>query len=828
MLKILLLGFLFSVLLRGVAPVAVFSPVFLEDQIVFATLVVTNADPSGRADATAAINQAMLDVQRKGGGVCFLPAGFYRCDGSLVLRAKVTLQGEWRKPVPEEVLQGTVLMAYPGRGTPDGDPFIWGPSSGHADLKSMAIWYPEQTADPVVPYPYTIKAHVAHIRQITLVNSYRGIHMAINSGSVVSDIYGTVLETGIWTQKCAEFARLHKVHFSPDYWCTMQLPGDVPVDAETVEQFVSENLTALHIGRSDGLSICHVDAPEAKVVLDVSMSAEEKTNLPAAAINYGLGGVVWDVPGRRIRNGWDAWYFGSHYADLDQIPELPEQPAFPSEQHHPARMDPTSIFVATAPEFGALGDGRADDTFAIQRALNAAGVNGGGTVYLPHGVFRVTAPLTVPEGVELRGVMGTGQIRLWYELCTLLVDWIPAASEDVFTAPAAVTLCKNAGVRGLTIGHTINIWETDEEGALKITPTSYTLRASSTGTYIQDVILANSYLGIDLASSRCDNFQIKDLWATALREGIRIGGGTQGGSLEIVTVDVGPWTSWTRKPADAVTTVYNEWIHDHLDLFVFENCSNIRTFSLAGWYPKRHVVFRNSGGGKPENIVLQASLFDVAKNESIRIEDADNIDFIGLFATGGGNNDNWIAADAGFSGRVAVYGSLIQPRFVTGATGGISPQFSWTLEHSLTTGRTGTDGSEPVAEHPAAHALDGDVFTWWQFADPPEQGDAELTVDLGAVQNLDRWRVVGHGVMDQAETNPSAATLLVSSDGLSFVSVDSFEGNSRAIVERPLPDNTSGRFVRLRVDKGTAPQEDGRVRIHLFDVFGNTPLEVAP
>ncbi len=431
----------------------------------------------------------------------------------------------------------------------------------------------------------------------------------------------------------------------------------------------------------------------------------------------------------------------------------------------------------------------------------------------------MTAPLTVPEGVELRGVMGTGQIRLWFELCTLLVDWIPAATEDVFTAPAAVTLCRNAGVRGLTIGHSINIWETDGEGALQITPVSYTLRASSTGTYIQDVTLANSYLGIDLASTRCDNFQIKDLWATALREGIRVGGGTQGGTMEIVTVDRGPWTNWTRKPAEAVTTVYNEWIHDHLDVFIFKNCSDIHTFSLAAWYPKRHVVFRNRDGGRPENISMQASLFDVPKIEAIRMEDADNINFIGLFAMGGRDNDNWIAADTGFSGQVAVYGSQIQPQFVTGATGGISPRFSWVLEDSLTTGLTGTAGSEPIAEHPAAHALDGDIFTWWQSADPPGEGEAVLTVDLGAVRNLDRWRVVGHGVVDEAETNPASATLLVSEDGLSFVPVDSFSGNTMAIVERPLPDNTSGRFVRLRIDEGSAPGGSGIARIHQFDVF---------
>ncbi len=48
-----------------------------------------------------------------------------------------------------------------------------------------------------------------------------------------------------------------------------------------------------------------------------------------------------------------------------------------------------------------------DDTAAIQKALDAAGQQGGGTVYLPQGQYRVTR-LTVPTGVELRGPLGGG------------------------------------------------------------------------------------------------------------------------------------------------------------------------------------------------------------------------------------------------------------------------------------------------------------------------------------------------------------------------------------------------------------------------------------
>lgn len=51
--------------------------------------------------------------------------------------------------------------------------------------------------------------------------------------------------------------------------------------------------------------------------------------------------------------------------------------------------------------FGAKGDGTSNDTTAIQRAINAAGI--GGVVYFPKGVYRISATLDLPRGVTLQG-----------------------------------------------------------------------------------------------------------------------------------------------------------------------------------------------------------------------------------------------------------------------------------------------------------------------------------------------------------------------------------------------------------------------------------------
>ena len=58
-------------------------------------------------------------------------------------------------------------------------------------------------------------------------------------------------------------------------------------------------------------------------------------------------------------------------------------------------------------DYGAAGDGVADDTAEVQAAITAAaGV--GGTVVVPAGTYRISSALTVPGGVR---VTGSGQLR---------------------------------------------------------------------------------------------------------------------------------------------------------------------------------------------------------------------------------------------------------------------------------------------------------------------------------------------------------------------------------------------------------------------------------
>jgi hypothetical protein len=78
---------------------------------------------------------------------------------------------------------------------------------------------------------------------------------------------------------------------------------------------------------------------------------------------------------------------------------------------------PTSV-----KQFGAVGDGVADDTFAIQAAIDSLSAYGGG-VALPPGRYRITAPIKMRPNIVLQGNGGATIIQGNAANLTTLIDY---------------------------------------------------------------------------------------------------------------------------------------------------------------------------------------------------------------------------------------------------------------------------------------------------------------------------------------------------------------------------------------------------------------------
>lgn len=60
-------------------------------------------------------------------------------------------------------------------------------------------------------------------------------------------------------------------------------------------------------------------------------------------------------------------------------------------------------FNVRDPQFGAVGDGETDDTAAIQAAIDAAVLLGGGCIHIPAGTYKTTSPIYLYDNVSIIG-----------------------------------------------------------------------------------------------------------------------------------------------------------------------------------------------------------------------------------------------------------------------------------------------------------------------------------------------------------------------------------------------------------------------------------------
>ncbi len=137
----------------------------------------------GKADDTQALQEALNAAIGKG-PVCYLPAGQYRVNGSLVVPPGVTLCGASGGVPHSEHPIGTVLLAYGGKGKADGEPLVT--LKPNAVIRNLVIHYPEQTLPEVIAYPWTIRGdgELCQVLDITITNPYQA-RMALPCASPV-------------------------------------------------------------------------------------------------------------------------------------------------------------------------------------------------------------------------------------------------------------------------------------------------------------------------------------------------------------------------------------------------------------------------------------------------------------------------------------------------------------------------------------------------------------------------------------------------------------------------------------------------------------------
>ena len=178
----------------------------------------------GKADCTPVFQKVLDEVGKAGGGVVDVPAGRYRINSHLSIPANVTLQGIYRVPptsgaLPADSLTGSVLLAYAGRGSEEGPPFIR-LAGNNAAIAGLIVAYPEwkQADVPPVAYPpciYSENTDNVGVRDCCLLNPYEGIKLVRAARHLVRNVTGYPIKRGIFVDECYDIGHIENIHFWP-------------------------------------------------------------------------------------------------------------------------------------------------------------------------------------------------------------------------------------------------------------------------------------------------------------------------------------------------------------------------------------------------------------------------------------------------------------------------------------------------------------------------------------------------------------------------------------------------------------------------------------
>ncbi|MBN2505099.1 MAG: hypothetical protein JXQ71_00240 [Verrucomicrobia bacterium] len=200
-------------------------------------------------------------------------------------------------------------------------------------------------------------------------------------------------------------------------------------------------------------------------------------------------------------------------------------------------MSVAAANAVNARTLGAKGDGKTDDTPALQRALDAART-GGPICFVPPGLYRLDGALTVPPGVTLCGASG-GVPHSEHPIGTVLLALGGRGKPE---GEPLITLKPNAVARQLIIHY-------PEQTLPEVVPYPWSIRADGELCQMLDLTLTNPYQAIDVGTKWNELHLVRNVFACPLKIGVFIDQCTDIGRIENVHFNPNFWTRMALKPA---------------------------------------------------------------------------------------------------------------------------------------------------------------------------------------------------------------------------------------------------------------------------------------
>ena len=189
---------------------------------------------------------------------------------------------------------------------------------------------------------------------------------------------------------------------------------------------------------------------------------------------------------------------------------------------------------ARNPPYGAVGNGVADDTAAIQAALNDAGAAGGGIVFLPRGDYLILTHLLVPAHTTLAGLWRAPAAFTPHTGTTLLAV---AGAGSTSGVPFITLQGDNSTLEG------VNLFYPKQVLTNSPVPYPWAIRGGGgVNVTVQNVMLVNPYLGLDLATYPSGRHFVRGVYGQPLLAGIAVDQCYDIGRI----MDIHFWPFWTQ------------------------------------------------------------------------------------------------------------------------------------------------------------------------------------------------------------------------------------------------------------------------------------------
>lgn len=348
----------------------------------------------------------------------------------------------------------------------------------------------------------------------------------------------------------------------------------------------------------------------------------------------------------------------------------------------PAKAD---LFLASS--YGAVGvyidpeaanhgeDASHDNAPAIQQALDAAGSNGGGIVYLTPGHYRCNSALSIPAGVELRGASDLASVPRGQG--AVLEVYCGEGSE---AGSPFITMAAGSGLRGITINYPNQDGSTftDVAGGMVdgsfvpahavCTPKKYpyAIRGNA-DTYIVNLGLRACYRGIDMFTNKCDNHYVDYISGHCFKNVVRIGGMSEGGTVSniqcntiaLAAGDEWKYGLWPNSLHNATATHQEacyQQNYDELEFMVIGDCRNenlYNNFLFGSWIG---ILFQSDGQGGATVSSLGNAVDGVVNTFVLRAAAADvEMTNSQLVALNNGHSANFFTTEAAFNRTVNMF-----------------------------------------------------------------------------------------------------------------------------------------------------------------------------